>query len=154
MLELPSGGYTTIVRDVGGQTAVGLVEIFEVPDIIVPNALGNYVGSARVTLSGCQNAINNGSTNFSSVVNVSSQTGWLIAGTGKLSGPVTVNLNLTGTATAGAYTMGSFTFTQPGATGSGRFTCSLTGNTLTINMTGQFTSGETCSVNGSLAGDR
>ncbi len=154
VLDLPAGGYTAIVRGIGGTTGIGLVEIFEVADVTIPNALGNFVGTASITLSNCQIPANNGIDNFSSMVNVSSQNGSLISATGTFTGPVSVNLNITGTATAGADAMGSFTFTQPGASGSGTFAGLLTGNTLTLNFTGQFTSGETCIVNGSLTGSR
>ena len=154
LLDLPAGGYTAIVSGVGGQAGVGLVKIFELTEVIIPNALGNFLGSASVTLSNCQNPANNGLDNFSSVVNISSQNGSLITGTGTFTGPETVNLNITGTATAGADAMGSFTFTQPGARGNGTFTGLLTGNTLTLYFTGQFTNGETCAVTGSLSGNR
>jgi hypothetical protein len=154
VLDLPAGGYTAIVSGVNGQTGVGMVEIFEVPEVIIPNALGNYIGSSSVTLSNCQNAANNGVDNFSSVVKIDIQNGSILTGTGTFTGPDTVNLNISGTATAGADAMGSFAFTQPGASGSGTFTGLLTGNTLTLNFAGQFTSGEKCVVNGSLSGNR
>ena len=123
-------------------------------EVIIPNALGNFIGTANVTLTNCQNGANNGVNNFSSVVNVSSQNGSLITATGTFTGPNTVSLNISGTATAGADAMGSFTFTQAGATGSGTFSGSLAGNMLTLNFTGQFVSGESCTVNGSLSGTR
>jgi hypothetical protein len=154
VLDLPAGGYTAWLSGVGGQTGIALVEIFEVADVIIPNALGNYVGSASVTLSNCQNPANNQVNNFFSAVNISSQNGSIIGGAGTLSGPVSVNLNLSGTATVGSDTMGSFTFSQPGASGDGAFLGSLVGNTFTINFTGQVTSGERCAVNGSLSGNR
>ena len=154
VLDLPAGGYTAWMTGVGGQTGIGLMEIFEAPEVIIPNALGTFTGAANVALNNCQNAANNGLVNFSSTLNITSQNGSIINGTGALSGPNFINLNITGTATAGADTMGSFTFTQAGASGNGTFAGSLTGNMLTLNFTGQFVSGESCTVNGSLSGTR
>jgi|GEM_PF-4966624 len=154
VLDLPAGAYTAWLSGVSGQTGIGLVEIFEVPEVVVPNVLGSFAGTATIALSACQNPINNGTNNFSAAVTVNNQNGSIINGTGTLSGPVAVNLNLSGTATAGGDTMGSFTFTQTGGSGNGTFVGSLTGNTLSINFSGQFFSGETCRVSGSFLGNR
>ncbi|HLO34333.1 MAG TPA: hypothetical protein VK249_34630, partial [Anaerolineales bacterium] len=156
VLDLPAGGYTAWLTGVGGQTGIGLVEVFEVPEVIIPNALGNYQGSSTVTLSECTNPANNQANNFFSTINISSQNGSLIGGTGTFSGPATGNLNISGTVTAGFDTMGSFTFTQPGASGSGTFTGASLGNTITLNLTGQviITGGGTCTLNASASGNR
>jgi hypothetical protein len=155
VVDLPAGGYTAIVSGVGGQTGVGLVEVFEVAEVVIQSVLGNFVGAGNViTLSDCQNPANNGSFNFSSTVNITSQNGSIVNATGTLTGPVTVNLTINGTATGGGDVMGSFTFTSAIGNGSGTFTGSLVGNTLTINVSGQVTSGESCTVSGSATGNR
>jgi Calx-beta domain len=156
LLDLPAGGYTSIVTGVGGTTGIGLVEVFEVAEVNTPNVLGTYRGSSTVTLSNCQNLGNNGTFGFSSVVNINSQNGSRISGAGTFSGPTSVNLNFSGTVTAaGQHVMGSFTFMQPGGSGSGTSTGFVT-NTLTLNFTGQFTfsSGDTCALSGSTSGIR
>ena len=153
VLDLPAGAYTAIVSGVGGQTGVGLVEIFEVPDVTIPNALGNYVGSSNVTLSNCQNPANNG-TFGSSLVSLMSQNGSIFGGAGTLSGSTTVDLNFNGTVTAGADLMGSFTFSFSAGSGNGTFTGSVASNTIALNFSGQATSGERCALNGSASGSQ
>jgi hypothetical protein len=154
VLDLPPGGFTAIVSGAGGQTGVGLVEIFEVPEVTIPDALGNYVGSSTVTLSNCQNAANNGSFGFSSVVNLTNQNGSLFGGTGTFSGATLVNLNFDGTVTAGADLMGSFTFSSSVGPGTGTFIGSVGPSSVVLNFSGHVTSGERCAVNGSSAGSR
>ncbi len=155
VLDMPAGGYTAIVSGVGGTTGIGIVEIFEVNEVTIPNVLGNYVGSASVTLLNCQFPVNNGVSNYTSTVNINSQNGSLISGTGTFTGPDTVNLNLSGTATAGGDVMGSFqAFSSLATSANGTFFGALTGNSVTIDFSGQFTSGEACTVNGSLSGSR
>jgi hypothetical protein len=154
VLDLPAGGYTAVVSGVGGQTGVGLVEVFEAAGVIISNALGTYTGSSTVTLSNCQNPANNGTFGFFSVLNINSQNGSLINGTGTLSGAIPVSLNISGTETAGGDVMGSLTFSFPGASGNGTFLGSLSGNTLMINASGGLSSGETCAVNASATGTR
>ena len=117
VLELPAGGYTAWVSGAGGQTGIGLVEIFEVAEVSIPPALGNYLGLSSVTLSNCQNPANDRTFGFSSAVNMNSQNGSLINGTGMLTGPTAVNLNLSGTATAGGDVMGSFSLLPRSAAG-------------------------------------
>jgi hypothetical protein len=154
VLDLPAGAYTAIVSGVGSQTGVGLVEIFEVSEVVVPNVLGNFVGVANTTLSNCQNPLFNGPDNFSSTIAVTSQNGSIVSATGTFTGPMTVNLNISGTGTAGGDLMGSFTFTSPAGSGNGTFTGSLVGNTLAVNLAGLMTSGERCAVSGSASGTR
>jgi hypothetical protein len=155
IVSLPPGGYTAIVTGVDGGTGVGLTEFFELNDVMIPNVVGNYTGSATVTQSSCQNPANNGTTpGFSSTVNIGSQTGSLFSGTGTFTGTSTVNLTFAGSATAGSDLMGSFTFASAIGSGSGTFTGSLAGNAIAINFTGQLTSAETCVLTGSLSGTR
>jgi hypothetical protein len=151
VVSLPPGGYTAIVT---GGIGVGLAEIFELDDVAIPNFIGNYFGSATVTQSSCQNPTNNANAGFSSVANIGSQSGSLLTGTGTFSGISVVNLTFSGTGTAGSDLMGSFTFASAIGSGSGLFTGSLSGNAIGINFSGQFTSGETCSIVGSLSGTR
>lgn len=159
VLDLPAGGYTAWLSGVGGQTGIGLVEVFEVSEVIIPNALGKYQGSSTVTLSQCTNPAFNTMNTFFSTINISSQQGSIIGGIGTFSGPATGNLTISGTVTPGFDTMGSFTFTQftqPGASGSGTFTGVSVGNTITINMTGQvnITGVGTCILNSTASGNR
>jgi hypothetical protein len=154
IVSLPPGGYTAIVTGVGGGTGVGLTEFFELNDVVIPNVVGNYTGSATLTQSSCQNPANIGSFGFSSTVNIGSQTGSLFTGTGTFTGTSTVNLTFAGTATSGSDLMGSFTFASAIGSGSGTFTGSLAGNAIAINLSGQATSGETCLLSGSLSGTR
>jgi hypothetical protein len=152
LLSLPPGAYTAIVTGVGGGTGVGLVEVFKVNDVTIPNVTGSYgSGSATVTHSGCQNPGNNGTIGLSAAVNIGSQNASIFTGTGGLSGITAINLAFSGTATAGQDLMGSFTFASALGTGTGNFAGSLAGNTATINFSGQTTSGETCSLNGLLS---
>lgn len=146
VLDLPAGAYTAWLSGVGGQTGIGLVEAFEAPEVIIPSALGKYQGSSTVTLSQCTNP----------AINISSQNGSIIGGTGTISGPVTGSFNISGTVTAGFDTMGSFTFTQPGASGSGTFVGASLGTTITLNLTGQvnITGGGTCTLNAFASGNR
>jgi hypothetical protein len=154
IVSLPPGAYTAMVTGVGGGTGVGLVEVFEVNDVVIPTVTGNYGGSATVTQSSCQNPGNNASFGFSSTVNLSSQTGSIFTGTGTFTGISAVSLTFAGTATAGSDLMGSFTFASAIGTGSGTFFGSVTGNATAINFSGQVTSGESCLVTGSLSGTR
>jgi hypothetical protein len=154
IVSLPPGAYTAIVTGVGGGTGVGLAEVFELDDVVIPNVTGSYSGSATVTQSSCQNPANNGSFGFSSTVNIGSQSGSVFAGTASFTGISTVNLTFSGTATAGGDLMGSFTFTSAIGSGSGSFIGSLAGNTIAISFSGQVTSGETCSLSGLLSGVR
>ena len=154
IVSLPPGAYTAIVTGVGGGTGVGLAEVFELDDLVIPNVIGNYTGSATVSQSSCQNPANNGSFGFLSTVNIGSQTGSLFIGTGTFIGVSTVNLTFAGTATAGSDLLGSFTFASAIGSGSGTFTGSLAGNAIAINFSGQLTSGETCLLTGSLSGTR
>lgn len=133
---------------------MGLVEIFEVPEVTIPDALGNYLGSSTVTLSNCQNAANNGSFGFFSSVNVAGQDGSLFTGLATFSGPSVVNLNFAGTVTAGADLMGSFTFSSLVGSGNGTFTGSVGTNSIALNFSGQVTNGERCALNGSAAGSQ
>jgi hypothetical protein len=152
ILSLPPGGYTAIVTGVGGGTGVGLAEVFELDAVVIPNIIGNYVGSATVTQSSCQNPANNGSTGFSSGITISNQIGSRFTGAGTFTGSSTVNLTFSGTATAGSDLMGSFTFASAIGSGGGTFVGALAGNAIAINFSGQTTSGETCSISGSLSG--
>ncbi len=111
VLYLPAGGYTARLSGVGGQTGIGLVEVFEAPEVIIPNALGNYQGSSTVTLSQCTNPAFNTVNNFFSTINITSQNGSIIGGTGTFSGPATGNLNISGTVTAGSDTMFIYLYT-------------------------------------------
>lgn len=152
IVSLPPGGYTAIVTGVGGTTGVGLVEVFELDDVVIPTVLGNYSGSATVTQSSCQNPANNGSNGFSSVVNIGGQSESIFTGIGTFSGVTVVNLTFSGTATAGSDLMGSFTFASAIGTGSGTFVGSLSGSAIAINFSGQVESGERCLITGSLSG--
>ena len=152
LVALPPGAYTAILHGVGGGTGIGLIEVFELDDLVIPNVLGTYSGSASVTQSSCQNPANNGSFGFSSTVNINSQIGSIFTGTATLTGINTVNLTLSGTATTGSDLMGSFTFTSAIGSGNGTFAGSLAGNAIAINFSGQATSGERCSLVGSLSG--
>jgi hypothetical protein len=154
IVSLPPGGYTAIVTGVGGGTGIGLAEVFELGDVVVPNILGNYSGSATVTQSSCQNPGNNGGFGFSSNVNITGQNASLLVGVGTFTGVTTVNLTFSGTATAGSDLMGSFTFSSAIGTGDGTFVGSLAGNAIAINFSGQVSSGETCVISGSLSGTR
>jgi hypothetical protein len=154
IVSLPPGGYTAIVTGAGGGTGIALAEVFELDDLVIPNVIGSYTGSATVTQASCQSPANNGNFGFSSTVNIGSQTGSLFTGTGTFSGVSTVNLTFAGTATAGSDLMGSFTFASAIGSGSGTFTGSLAGNAIAINLSGQATSGETCLFSGSLSGTR
>ena len=155
VLDLPAGGYTAWLSGVGGQAGIGLVEVFEAPEVIIPNALGKYQGSSTVTLSQCTNPAFNTVNTVFSTININSQNGSLIGGTGTISGPVTGSFNISGTVTAGFDTMGSFTFIQPGANGSGTFTGVSVGNTITINMIGQvnITGVGTCILSSTASGN-
>jgi hypothetical protein len=154
IVSLPPGAYTAIVTGAGGGTGIALAEVFELDDVVIPNALGSYSGSATVTQSSCQNPANNGNFGFSSTVNIGSQTGSLFTGTGTFSGSSNANLTFAGTATVGSDLLGSFAFASAIGSGSGTFTGSLAGNAITINFSGQLTSGEACSLAGSLSGTR
>jgi hypothetical protein len=152
LLSLPPGGYTAIVTGVGGGTGVGLVEAFKVNDVSIPNVTGSYGGgSATVTQSSCQNPANNGTVGLSPAVNIASQNGSVFTGTGTLTGAITINLAISGTATAGSDLMGSFAFSSGLGSGSGTFTGLLSGNSIGISFSGQVTSGETCAVTGTLS---
>jgi hypothetical protein len=155
LLSLPPGGYTAIVTGAGGGTGVGLVEVFKVNDVAIPNVTGSYGGgSATVTQSSCQNPANNGTIGLSPAVNIGSQSGSIFTGTGTLTGAITINLAISGTATAGSDLMGSFAFSSGVGTGSGTFTGLLSGNSIGISFSGQVTNGETCAVTGTLSGAR
>ena len=155
LLSLPPGGYTAIVTGAGGGTGVGLVEVFKVNDVAIPNVTGSYGGgSATVTQSSCQNPANNGTIGLSAAVNIGSQSGSIFTGTGTLTGAITINLAISGTATAGSDLMGSFAFSSGVGTGSGTFTGLLSGNSIGISFSGQVTNGETCAVTGTLSGAR
>jgi hypothetical protein len=155
LLSLPPGGYTAIVTGAGGGTGVGLVEVFKVNDVAIPNVTGSYGGgSATVTQSSCQNPANNGTIGLSPAVNIGSQNGSIFTGTGTLTGAITINLAISGTATAGSDLMGSFAFSSGVGTGSGTFTGLLSGNSIGISFSGQVTNGETCAVTGTLSGAR
>ena len=147
-------GRAAIVTGAGGGTGIALAEVFELDDGVITIVIGNYTGSATVSQSSCRNPANNGSSGFSSTVNTGSQTGSLFTGTGTFTGSSNVNLTFAGTATAGSDLMGSFAFASAVGSGSGTFTGSLAGNAITINFSGQLTSGETCSLAGSLSGTR
>ena len=155
LLSLPPGGYTAIVTGAGGGTGVGLVEVFKVNDVAIPNVTGSYGGgSATVTQSSCQNPANNGTVGLSPAVNIGSQNGSIFTGTGALTGAITINLTISGSATAGSDLMGSFAFSSGIGTGSGTFTGLLSGNSIGISFSGQVTNGETCAVTGTLSGAR
>jgi hypothetical protein len=86
VLDLPAGSYTAWLSGVAGQTGIGIVEIFEVPEVTIPNIVDSYVGPSTVTLSNCQNPANNGTFGFTSFVVVSSQNGSIFSGSATLSG--------------------------------------------------------------------
>jgi hypothetical protein len=154
IVSLPPGGYTAIVTGVAGGTGVGLAEIFELDDVMIPNIIGNYVGSATVTQASCQNPANNGSSEFSSFVSISGQNASLFTGSGTFTGISMVNLTFSGTGTAGSDLMGSFTFASAIGSGGGTFTGLVAGNTIGIIFSGEITSGERCLLSGSLSGTR
>jgi hypothetical protein len=155
LLSLPPGGYTAIVTGAGGGIGVGLVEVFKVNDVAIPNVTGSYGGgSATVTQSSCQNPANNGTIGLSPAVNIGSQNGSIFTGTGTLMGAITINLTISGTATVGSDLMGSLAFSSGVGTGSGTFTGLLSGNSIGISFSGQVTNGETCAVTGTLSGAR
>ena len=154
VLDLPAGAYTAWLSGVGGQSGIGLVEVFEVPEVTIPNVVDSYVGPSTVTLSNCQNPANNGTFGFSSFVVVSSQNGSIFSGSATLSGITPVSLILNGAVTAGADLMGSFTFNSLVGPGSGTFTGAAGASTTTLNFSGQVTSGERCAVNGLITGSR
>ena len=125
---------------------------------------GTYVGSGTLTQTNCQNPADNGTFGFSSSATISTQTGSNFSGSATLTTVisginVTDNISLTGTVTTTGQSSGTFTFTLLangafGSSGNGTFTGQVTGNTLTVNFSGQDTVGDTCTFTGSLSGTR
>jgi hypothetical protein len=56
--------------------------------------------------------------------------------------------------TAGADLMGSFTFSSLVGPGTGTFIGSVGASSIVLNFSGQVTSGERCTLNGSAAGSQ
>jgi hypothetical protein len=154
---LPPGGYTAILSGVGQTTGVGLVEVFELTDASSPpNVLGGYSGSITVTQSHCQNPLNEGTITSLATATIGSQGGSLFSGTASFStGFDTVSVNFIGTVTEEGLLMGSFsTISARGFQSSGLFTGTVVGNSITLNISGRLTVGDTCTVNGTLSGSR
>ena len=118
-----------------------------------PNVLGVYRGTATQTNSGCSNPANNGtSTDANATVNLSSQSGANFSGTAQGGGGTTISL--TGQLTSDSTANGTFTSTSGGVALQGTFTATLSGNTLTVNASGRYTAGETCTFQLQFTGTR
>jgi hypothetical protein len=108
-----------------------------------PDVRGVYRGTSTQTNSGCLDPANNGtSTDSNATVNISSQSGANFSGTAQ--GAAGNTVNITGQVTTDGGSSGTVTFASGGLAFQGTFTGTLTGNTLTVNSSGQFTAGEMC----------
>jgi len=158
LLTLPPGAYTAILSGVGGATGVGLIEVFElIGGVAPPNILSTHIGSALVTQANCQNPGNNGTFGSIATVNISGQNASIFSGTGSFAIAINnVTINLFGTVTGGGALAGSFNglAVPNGFQSSGTFTGSVIGKTMTINISGQVTVGETCIIIGVLSASR
>jgi hypothetical protein len=115
-----------------------------------PSILGIYTGSANITQANCTSPGNNVTASFGVTINVGNQNGASFSGSGTLTGTSTISLNFSGSATNEGQVAGTFAFTTTaGFSGNGSFTGLLSGNTLTINLSGKISSGETCTLTGS-----
>ncbi len=90
------------------------------------------------------------------------KTGMSFSGTGTLTADIggsslTYNINISGTVDPGGEIDGTFTFTllidgSFDSSGDGTFTGQVTGNTLSVDFSGQDIVGDTCTFTGSLSG--
>ena len=137
-LNFGGSGFTTVIDPV----STGL-----------PDVRGKYTGSAgsaSLVQADCADPDNDGSFNYSSFLNISTQMGASFSGTATLTGVNTVNITLTGTVTPEGQLSGTFTFTNSdGASGNGTYTGLFANGTVTINFSAQITSMETCIIAGS-----
>ncbi len=142
-----------------GATSVAMQTVDAPP----PDVRGTYVGSGSLTQASCNNSTFNGTFGFSATVALLTQSGTSFTGSATLSASIAgANFvvqagSLTGTVNANGQIGGPFVFQTfangaPFGSGTGTFSGAVTGNTLTLQFSGQATGG--CSVSGSLAATR
>jgi hypothetical protein len=123
----------------------------------IPDIRGTYAGSGTVTNSLCLISANNGTSNFSVTLSITSQAGAGFSGSGTQtfsSGNVN-QITFSGTVAVGGQLSGTFTFTNSlGASGNGTFTGHASGTTAILTFSGRFQVGETCIFVGSQTATR
>jgi hypothetical protein len=123
---------------------------------LAPNAQGIYSLAGTGTTTGCSDPSDNGTGGVTATLNINNQTGSNFSGTISLTDPFgffsgTVS---NGTIAQNGAVTGSFFINQPSDDRSqGTFTGSLSGNTLSLNISGQDLD-DTCSFTGSMTGSR
>jgi len=137
---------------VRGATSVALRTVTEVG--------GVFVGSGSETQTRCINPGDNVSFSGPISLNLGGQVGESFSGSGTTTfavpggGTMTTSVSLSGTLNVSEQLRGSFSFTEffsgvPEASGTGAFTATLSGRTLSVTFSGQDTAGDTCVFNGS-----
>ena len=153
---LSSGSFPVDMRvqDALGQEAIKAFTIA----IEKPNLRGSYKGAASFVLTDCQNPLHNQVIDLSGTLKISHQQGHNLAGTVRLSGTVSgsrgnVQVALSSlTLLSDSEIAGSYSFAITGAgnswTGSGKLNGYVRGKSFALNLSGEITSGEECTVQG------
>ncbi|MDA0739418.1 MAG: hypothetical protein O3A59_10795 [Nitrospirae bacterium] len=160
-----TGIYTVVVTDASsgqGQTGIYILEFSKDldPSLVFPSVLGSFSVTGTTTWTGCVNPNDDDTYLIQGTVIISDQVRDKFSGTLQLENP-TLNAKqrgpVTGTVLVDGTLVGNFdtNFFINGifdSTTQGTFTGSLINNDLTVNFSGQDIVGDTCVVNGSLAG--
>lgn len=146
----------------GADPGAGRPITYDPPVPVIPDILGTYVGSGTETTMNCQDPADNGTFPVSGSFSISDQVGGTFIGSATLMPPignVTTDVSFSGTVTANGQLTGTFTYVTMvdgvfDSSGDGTFTGQVTGNTLTLNFSGQDQVGDTCTSTGSFSGSR
>jgi hypothetical protein len=153
-----------VVRLMGMCVALWLLNSASVYALTVPDVRGVYNGTGTTTLTGCQDPADNITVPGNVTNTVSSQTGASLSGTLLITASFPGVLFLqtapfTGTVASDGSVNGTFTYTTTvngffDSSGTGTFSGTLVGNTLTGSANTQDTVGDTCQAAVSLTATR
>jgi hypothetical protein len=145
-------------------TVQELLDTITPPPAPIPDILGTYSGSLAATTTECSEGGDGAFTLTGGITITSHQVGEAFKASGELMVErfgvlFRLNIDFSGSATSAGILNGRYTYAFSGengfySNGSGTFTGSVSGNTLTIQLSGLDTDifGETCVVNGTFTG--
>lgn len=145
-------------------TVQELLDTITPPPAPIPDILGTYSGSLAATTTECSEGGDDAFTLTGGITITSHQVGEAFKASGELMVErfgvlFRLNIDFSGSATSAGILNGRYTYAFSGengfySNGSGTFTGSVSGNTLTIQLSGLDTDifGETCVVNGTFTG--